>query len=318
MINYSIIIPHYNTPDLLKRCLDSIPQRDDIQTIVVDDCSSLDNILLLNKIEQEYPNTLFRYSKKNGGAGVARNIALQYATGEWVLFADADDYFLKDAFYIFDKYSNSKEDAILFGNKSISTDNKINTRGNFINNNISYFKRNLISAQTAFLCSWVPWAKMVKLNYIRSYCFQFDDVKYGNDVFWNAQIATNTDKIALSQEPVYAITQEDNSLTTNRNQEAFFIRYNGIKKVNSYLEEKNKTFLKQAITLEFATWARKNGILFYIKFIYNSIKNDLLFEGKEMWITFAKINRNFLGRYPSLFLCILFFTPSYLLKLIRK
>ena len=36
-INYSIIIPHKNSAILLKRCLDSIPQRNDIEIIVVDD-----------------------------------------------------------------------------------------------------------------------------------------------------------------------------------------------------------------------------------------------------------------------------------------
>ncbi len=41
-IVYSIIIPHKNIPLLLQRCLDSIPQREDIQIIVVDDNSSSD------------------------------------------------------------------------------------------------------------------------------------------------------------------------------------------------------------------------------------------------------------------------------------
>ena len=38
-VNYSIIIPHYDIPDLLIRCLHSIPVRPDVQVIVVDDCS---------------------------------------------------------------------------------------------------------------------------------------------------------------------------------------------------------------------------------------------------------------------------------------
>ena len=42
MINYSFIIPHHNTPDLLQRLVDSIPQRDDIEIIVVDDNSDYD------------------------------------------------------------------------------------------------------------------------------------------------------------------------------------------------------------------------------------------------------------------------------------
>ena len=39
---YSIIIPYKNCPALLNRCIDSIPQRDDVQIIVVDDNSDDD------------------------------------------------------------------------------------------------------------------------------------------------------------------------------------------------------------------------------------------------------------------------------------
>ena len=41
-ITYTFIIPHHNCPELLDRCLTSIPQRDDIQVIVVDDNSLVD------------------------------------------------------------------------------------------------------------------------------------------------------------------------------------------------------------------------------------------------------------------------------------
>ena len=47
-INYSIIIPHKNSAGLLQRCLDSIPQRDDIQIIIIDDNSL--NIKVTTKI----------------------------------------------------------------------------------------------------------------------------------------------------------------------------------------------------------------------------------------------------------------------------
>lgn len=50
MIKYSIIIPHYNAPHLLERCLKSIPVREDIQVIVVDDCSPA-----VNSYIRDYP-----------------------------------------------------------------------------------------------------------------------------------------------------------------------------------------------------------------------------------------------------------------------
>ena len=44
MINYSIIIPHKDNIELLKRCVASIPLRSDIQIIIVDDSSDSKNI----------------------------------------------------------------------------------------------------------------------------------------------------------------------------------------------------------------------------------------------------------------------------------
>ena len=41
-MNYTIIIPHKNTPDLLQKCLGSIPERDDAEVIVIDDDSDKD------------------------------------------------------------------------------------------------------------------------------------------------------------------------------------------------------------------------------------------------------------------------------------
>ena len=51
MYNYTVIIPHKNCPDLLQRALDSIPEKDDIQVIIVDDNSDasivdFDNLIL--------------------------------------------------------------------------------------------------------------------------------------------------------------------------------------------------------------------------------------------------------------------------------
>ena len=57
-MNYSIIIPHKNTPELLRRCIKSIPQRDDLEIIIVDDNSSkeivnFDNFPGLNRKTQQ-------------------------------------------------------------------------------------------------------------------------------------------------------------------------------------------------------------------------------------------------------------------------
>ena len=61
MFTYSIIVPHKNCVPLLQRCLNSIPQRDDIQIIVVDDVSDLseDERSLMGSFENDRTRIVF-------------------------------------------------------------------------------------------------------------------------------------------------------------------------------------------------------------------------------------------------------------------
>ena len=70
--NYSITITHYNAPALLERMLDSIPNRDDIQIIVVDDFSNEESRTAIKKIKHK--NLEIVFTPENHGAGYERNV----------------------------------------------------------------------------------------------------------------------------------------------------------------------------------------------------------------------------------------------------
>ena len=120
MIIYSIIIPHKNTPELLQFCLDSIPVRDDVQVIVIDDNSSSDKVdfnhfPLWKGMYYEYHLT-----KEGKGTGYAQNIGLEYAKGKWVIFVGADDYLLPSISEILDDEKDTDADIIFFRPKDLS------------------------------------------------------------------------------------------------------------------------------------------------------------------------------------------------------
>ena len=71
---YSIVIPHYNLPLGLRSCLESIPNRPDLQVIVVDDASNEKSFEALKKLECLFHNVDFVYSKQNCYGGKARNL----------------------------------------------------------------------------------------------------------------------------------------------------------------------------------------------------------------------------------------------------
>ena len=82
---YSFIIPHKNCPDLLNRCLDSIPVRGDIQVIVVDDNSDADKKPIINRGDVEL---VLLDAMNSKGVGHARNVGIEKAFGKWLLFPD--------------------------------------------------------------------------------------------------------------------------------------------------------------------------------------------------------------------------------------
>lgn len=84
----SIIIPVYNQEELVRKAIESIPRRNDIEIIAIDDRST-DNSYNVIK-EYEYVRTF--KNDKNIGVGATRNKGIELATGEYVMFLDSDDY----------------------------------------------------------------------------------------------------------------------------------------------------------------------------------------------------------------------------------
>lgn len=92
----SIIIPCYNVEDLIKRCLDSVwgqtAQSVSYEVICVDDKSTDKTLEILQDYEQRHAEDMIVISlPENRKQGYARNIALDYAGGEYIMYVDADD-----------------------------------------------------------------------------------------------------------------------------------------------------------------------------------------------------------------------------------
>lgn len=98
MPQVSVIIPIYNTAAYLRRTLDSICNQTlkELEIILIDDGSTDGS----RHIIEEYTGRDARirwYAQPNQGQGVARNNALQHATGKYIYFMDSDDLLDEDA-----------------------------------------------------------------------------------------------------------------------------------------------------------------------------------------------------------------------------
>lgn len=93
----SIIIPVFNAEAYLPRCLRSLQEQENknFEAILIDDGSTDRSAAVCRQFTETDPR--FRlYQKENGGVSSARNTGLGYAQGEWLVFADADDWLSPD------------------------------------------------------------------------------------------------------------------------------------------------------------------------------------------------------------------------------
>ena len=145
MINHvqvSIITPVYNASKFIPRLLECVASQKLIicEHILVDDCSHDNSYGLLWEAALKNPYIKVIKQSKNSGPVVARNEAIKHASGRYLAFLDADDYWLpnklatqvkfmeeNDAALSFSDYRFISEDGRLIGDR-ISGFNKIGWR----------------------------------------------------------------------------------------------------------------------------------------------------------------------------------------------
>lgn len=93
----SIIVPCFNSAKYMDRCMNSLLHQtigiEHLEIILVNDASTDDTYERMLEYEKKSPDSILVINlEENMRQGGARNIALEYATGEYIAFLDADDW----------------------------------------------------------------------------------------------------------------------------------------------------------------------------------------------------------------------------------
>lgn len=278
-ITYTFIIPHHNCPDLLDKCLSSIPQRDDIQIIVVDDNSDADK----KPIECGRPEVEYIYidKKDTKGAGKARNIGLSKAKGKWLLFADADDKYINNFINTLDEYKNSDLDILYFNSDYIDSITDEIIPDSEYNKMISNYNDSLKYLDRIKFCNYPPWNKMFLREFVLKNNICFEEVPNGNDILFSVLAGYYAKKIHIDKRVVYLYYRHTNSTI-----------YNGSKSVSLILCKIEHRMKLRSFYNYLGHKDYKVNILKYL--IYLSITSPLLLTCKLLF--------NLIIKFPSIYI----------------
>ena len=206
MVKLSIIIPVYNIEDYISKCLESVLNQpfQDYEIICVNDGSTDNSLEVLHSFNDKRIKVI---DKKNEGSGIARNIGLEKAVGEYVFFVDGDDWLEENSLQIIlNEADRLKTDILIFGGLSYY-DNK-SQNGGYSADKLpkKYFNKVFSSKdikKDIFKFPSTAWTKLYRRDFLQKNDIKFQEIKVGQDQlpFFHSMITAG--KIALLPQNLY-------------------------------------------------------------------------------------------------------------------
>lgn len=229
----SFIIPVYNVEAYLEQCVSSLLNQTykNYEIILVDDGSPDKCPLLCDKIARANDCVLVIH-KNNGGLSSARNKGLEVATGEFIIFVDSDDYWLKeDALYrLIQEMDKEKLDFVSFNYRLYyQNDEKYICAPSFPKT-----VQEILSGDEAFVelvkSGSVPisaCSKIIRQNFLVDNHILFQEGVIAEDFAWFIDLIENSTKCKFINEYIYAYRQNvRGSITNTPGDKNFFHGFN--------------------------------------------------------------------------------------------
>ena len=302
----SVIIPVYNAEHYIVDCIKSIISQDisySYEIVCVNDGSKDNSLEALQSIKNDKIKII---SQENAGAGAARNRGLDAASGEYIMFVDADDKLIDGSINKMLKAAQDNGADITFGTVA---------KANFDMSSIYYpkIKKDKITENLLRACSLsegTPWGKCYKYSLWEDIRFSENYAYEDTIIFLN--LYAKAKKFAMLGTPVYCFRSSQNSLykrenASKRSVDMVWVVLQSLKQHLMSNGELTARYYELILWhLSVITYKRINNlqdkkliencfayISGEIKYLYVSNPITLDFEGKNSFI-FKKVHQSFI------------------------
>lgn len=217
MAMFSIIIPMYNSEKFIDRAIQSLLNQTykNFEIILVNDCSTDQTLLVCEKYIKS--NIKLLDLDKNLGVSNARNIGLQNAKGEYVLFLDSDDWLDRNTLYLLNeniKNSDMLVYGVVYNRNDKQVAQPLPTIGKFSVTNLFSMESTLFDVS---ILHWVT-NKVFNLSIIRKNNLLFDQtLKMGEDLDFCMKYLEKIKFITVLDKYLYYYDRTNNKSLTNSN-----------------------------------------------------------------------------------------------------
>ena len=208
---YSVIIPIFNAETTLRRCLDSLVDQsfDDYELLLINDGSTDGSDAICREYANAYPCIRY-FPKENGGVSSARNLGLEQAKGEYILFVDSDDYVSNNNFAVIgQELARCCPDLLMFGAANTGAEKQTRITGAYREAEESNIARRIAEAMQQYLFSSL-WNKVFKRETIERFHLRFENgLAIGEDQLFIFTYAMHIKSLASVEEILYFVDTSD-------------------------------------------------------------------------------------------------------------
>ncbi|MCD8355267.1 MAG: glycosyltransferase [Clostridia bacterium] len=216
-MKFSVVIPVYNVEEYLEKCVQSVLAQhcDDYEMILVDDGSTDGSGALCDSLAARRPECIRVIHKPNGGLGDARNVGLEHAQGDYIVFIDSDDYIDETMLQeLSEQVDKTHADIITFG---FRTDNNGDTSAMFLDPLPENCIFTLESMPQLLLALPNAWNRIYTRKLFMQTGIRYPGRVWYEDIRTTTKLFAKAESVVCVQRPYYYYVVRENSITRNKN-----------------------------------------------------------------------------------------------------
>lgn len=210
----TVIIPCYNSAKTIMRCLGSIPDKEDVYIIVIDDCSKDSSVAVVKKFMAKSRRNISLYiNESNIGPGRTRNYGISRVTTEYLSFLDSDDELSSDFYDTIRPLMDGSIDLIVYDAMHIFPLKKTYMHM-FYSDKIS---AGIITSTDALVyIKGCTCGKVYKTRIIYENEISFGFISRNEDLIFTKTATSHCDSVFYLAKPLYLYNDNESSLMNNK------------------------------------------------------------------------------------------------------